>query len=220
MALAFCAGVPIGGWLAWTKYHFGDFTGATEKMQALGWTLKPIGAWWHHPIFTLPGLWTFISGLIATFWQGEFLWYGQPMTSPVVNTIYTIFSLGFVGIALANLLPRFTATTVAQQQALWFGVWNLAVSLVFLAFLSVIYDFHDCFYPSREHPYFTSGRLMGAALIPFLLLFVYGMDCAASRLNGQRARLIALAGFVLFMLITEITVDWPVFSNEYNWFHM
>jgi hypothetical protein len=219
-ALAFCASVPICCWLAWMHYHFGNFTGTATKTDSLGWTLKPFAAWWHHPIFTPTGLWTFISGLLATFWQGEFLWYGQPMTFPVTDTIYTVISLGFVGLAVVMLLPRFTSTTIFQRRVLWFGFWIVAMSVAFLAFLSIIYDFHDCFYPSRTHPYFTSGRLLGAALIPFLLLFGYGMDGALSRFKFPHGRLIALAGFVLFMIVTEITVDWPVFSNAYNWFHM
>ncbi len=218
--LALCACVPICGWLAWMHFHFGDFTGTSVKTASLGWTLKPFADWWHHPIFTLQGLWTFISGLVTTFWQGEFLWYGQPMTFPATDTIYTLISLGLISVAFIMLIPRFTQTSISQRRVLWFGFWILATSVAFLAFLSIIYDFHDCFYPSRLHPYFTSGRLLGAALIPFLLLFVYGLDCAVSHFKYKHGRLIALAGFVLFMLITEINVAWPVFSNEYNWFHM
>jgi len=48
-------------------------------------------------IFTPHGLWTFVSGLLATFWQGEFLWHRQPLASPVVDAIYAISSVGFVG---------------------------------------------------------------------------------------------------------------------------
>ena len=208
------------GWLAWTKCHFGDFTGTAAKIQFLNWTHKPIGEWWHHPIFTPHGLWTFVSGLLATFWQGEFLWHRQPLASPAVNMLYTIFSLGFAGLALVNLRPRSTATTEPQRQALWLGFWSLAATVAFLAFLSVIYDFQDCFYPSRAHPYFTSGRLMLGALIPFMLLFVYGLDRALGRIKNRRAKPLALAGLILFMLVSEIGIDWRIFPNAYNWFHM
>jgi hypothetical protein len=92
--------------------------------------------------------------------------------------------------------------------------------VVFLGFLSIIYDFQDCFYPSRAHPYFTSGRLMLGALIPFLLLFLYGMDCALGWIKNRHAKPLALAGLILFMLISEITIDRMIFSNAYNWFHM
>jgi hypothetical protein len=62
--------------------------------------------------------------------------------------------------------------------------------------------------------------LILGALIPFLLLFLYGLDCALCRLKNSRARPLALGVLILFMLLSEIAVDWPVFSNEYNWFHM
>ena len=60
---------------------------------------------------------------------------------------------------------------------------------------------------------------MLGALIPFLLLFIYGLDCALKNF-GNAAKFSALAGFILFMLVTEIAIDWPVFPNPYNWFHM
>jgi hypothetical protein len=164
-------------------------------------------------------LWTFLSGLIATFWQGEFMWHRQPLFLPAVNVIYFILSVAFIGIALLNLLPRSKTVTGPQRHALWFGFWCFAAAVAFLGFLSIIYDFHDCFYPSREHPYFTSGRLMLGALIPFLLLFIFGLDCALKK-TGDVAKFSALAAIIFFMLVTEITTDWPIFPNPYNWFHM
>ena len=218
-ALALCAGLPMACWLAWCRHTFGDFSGTAAKIKYLGWTYKPFAEWWHHPIFTLHGAWTFLSGLMATFWRGEFLWHGQPLASPVADMIYFALSILLVGVALLNLLPQFKAATAPQRQTLWFGFWCFASAVTFLGFLSIIYDFHDCFYPSREHPYFTSGRLMLGALIPFLLLFVFGLDRALKKF-GNAAKFSALAAIILFMLITEIAVDWPIFPNDYNWFHM
>jgi len=218
-SLYFCATLPITAWAAWCRIHFGDFTGSAAKVQFLGWTLKPAGEWWHHPIFTSHGAWTFVSGLLATFWQGEFLWHGQPLASPAVNLIYTMLSFGFVAVALALLVARHTGVTGAQRQTLWLALMVFIAAVAFLAFLSVIYDFHDCANPSREHPYFTSGRLMLGALIPFLLLFVFAMDHALNRF-GTPVKYLALAGMILFMLISETAVDWPVFFSPYNWFHM
>jgi hypothetical protein len=220
LAFALCAGLPIAGWAARTRHFFGDFTGSTAKIQFLGWTLKPFNQWWHHPIFTPHGLWEFISGLLATLWQGEFMWHHQPLALPVVNTFYAILSIGFVGVALVNLMPGIKTVTGTQRRALWFAFGSFAAGVAFLGFLSIIYDFHNCFYPSREHPYFTSGRLIGGALIPFLLLYAYGMDCALSPVKRAWARPLALAAMLLFMLISEIVTDWPVFPCQYNWYHM
>ena len=219
-ALVLCAGVPMLAWLMWCKHAFGDFTGSAAKIEFLGWTQKPFGEWWQHPIFTPHGLWTFLSGLVATFWQGEILWHRQPLASPVVDTIYVMVSLGLVGVAVAALVSRSAGVTALQRQALWFGFGTLLAPMVFLGFLSIIYDFHDCFYPSSAHPYFTSGRLMLGALIPFLLLFVFGLDRALGRLRAGWIRPVILAGLILFMLISEIAIDWRLFPNVYNWFHM
>jgi hypothetical protein len=219
-SLALCAGLPMIAWLAWCKHTFGDFTGTTAKIQFLGWTYKSFGEWWQHPIFTPHGLWTFVSGLMATFWQGEFLWHRQPLASPAVDTIYAISSVGFVGVAVMALLSRSTGATGPQRQVLWFGFLCFVAAVAFLGFLSILYDFQDCFYPSRVHPYFTSGRLMLGALIPFLLLFLYGMDWALSWIKNNWAKPLVLLGLILFMLISEITINRTMFSNAYNWFHM
>jgi hypothetical protein len=219
-ALAVCAGLPMLAWLAWCNYAFGDFTGTAAKIQFLGWTTKSFGEWWSHPIFSPHGLWTFLSGLLATFWQGEMLWHRQPLASPAVDTIYAIASLGFVSVAVIGLLSRSPATSPSQRQALWLSFGCVTAAVVFLGFLSIIYDFHDCFYPSREHPYFTSGRLMLGAAIPFLLLFLSGLDQALSGVKNQWLRPMVLAGMILFMLIAEAATDWRIFPNDYNWFHL
>jgi hypothetical protein len=209
----------MAAWMAWCKINFGDFTGSAAKIQFLGWTLKPFGEWWRHPIFTPHGFWTFISKLAATFWQGEFLWHGRPLASPVVDVIYLILSGGFAGVALFAVLRRPGLATGLQRPALGLGFACIIATVGFLAALSVIYDFHGCFYPSRQLPYFTSGRLMLGALIPFMLLFVYGIDCALKKFKVA-VKFSVLAAMILFMLVSEITTDWPVFSNPYNWFHM
>jgi hypothetical protein len=219
LTLALCASLPAAAWVVWCKMNFGDFTGTAAKIQILGWTHKPFAEWWHHPIFTPHGLWTFFSGVMATFWQGELLWDRQPLALPAASLIYTLLSLILAGLALFNLRPHSKSLTPPQRQALWLGFACIAAAVVFLGFLSIIYDFHDCFYPSRAHPYFTSGRLMLGALIPFLLLFVFGLDRAMKNLKTA-AKFCVLAGIMLFMLVTEITTDWAIFPNAYNWFHM
>jgi Predicted membrane protein (DUF2142) len=220
IALAFCALLPMAAWLAWCKHNFGDFTGTAEKIQFLGWTHPPFAEWRHHPIFTPQGFWTFLSGLLATFWQGEFMWHRQPLALPAVNLVYVLLSIGLLLFALANLLFSSRLATAAQRHVLWFGLACFVAAILFLGFLSVIYDFHDCFYPSREHPYFTSGRLMLGALVPFLIVLLFGLDCALMRIKNRRVKSFTLAGLILFMLISEIVTDRPAFFSAYNWFHM
>ena len=220
VVLMLCAGLPMLAWLAWCKLAFGDFTGTAAKIQFLGWTTKPFGEWWQHPIFTSRGVWTFLSGLLATFWQGETLWHRQPLAWPVVDAIYAILSLGLLATAVVALLARSSPSEAGQRQALRLSFGCVTAAVVFLGFLSILYDFHDCFYPSREHPYFTSGRLMLGALIPFLLLLAYGLDRALSLARNRWARPLALVVLILFMLSSELAIDWRIFSNAYNWFHL
>jgi hypothetical protein len=217
-SLAICAGLPMVLWLAWCKIVFGDFTGSEAKIQFLGWTHKPFAEWWPHPIFTPHGLWIFLSGNLATLWQGEMLWHRQPLAIHGVDSVYAILSVGLLALTLAALFRRPAVTTTQQWQTLSLAFGCFAATLVFFGWLSIIYDFQDCFYPSRAHPYFTSGRLLLGALIPFLLLFVFGLDRALARF-GNPAKFFMLAGIILFMLVSEISIDWPVFPNPYNWFH-
>ena len=221
-ALALCALLPVALWMAWTRHNFGDFTGTAMKIgiPSLGWTYKPMATWWPHPIFTLHGFWTFISKLLASFWRGEFVWYLVPLASPLTDLFYVISTLVLVGMAWIALLRKSASTSREQRQALWFALACFASAIAFMGFLSIIYDFHDCLYPSREQPYFVSGRLLLGALIPFLLLFLYGLDQALVPIRNKWLRPLLLTGLILFMLIGEITVDRPVFSSAYNWFHM
>lgn len=220
LALALCAGLPMIAWLAWCKYFFGDWTGSAAKINYLGWTHKTFAEWWQHPIFTPDGAWTFLSQLTATFWQGEFWWHRQPLSIPAINALYVISSICFIGFAVCALFSRRWPAADAQRQALWLGLGCGVAAVAFLGFVSLIYDFHDCFYPSRLYPYFTSGRLILGALIPFLLLFLYGLDYLLQSVKNPWVRPAILLGMILFMLVSEIATDWTVFSSQYNWFHM
>ena len=60
---------------------------------------------------------------------------------------------------------------------------------------------------------------MLGALIPFLLLFVFGLDRALMRFSNV-TKFALLAMIILFILISEITIDWTIFPNAYNWFHL
>lgn len=218
-ALFVCAVAPVAIWVAWCKRFYGDFTGAPEKIHLLGWTIKPFSQWWHHPIFTPTGLWTYLSGQLGTFWQGEFLWHNQPLVLPETDLIYTVFSLGLLAFVLLRLFSPSSNLAQPQVHALWFSLACFAAELGFFALMSVVYDFNDCINPSRQHPYFHAGRMLLGALIPFLLLIVYGVDRALNRF-GNTTKFIILAATVIAMLCLEIATDKPVFNSQYNWFHM
>ncbi len=176
LILAGTAAVPMAAWITWCKTNFGDFTGAHLKVQFLGWTEKPVAEWLHHPLFTIQGFWYFLKGNLATFWQGELMWHRQPMSSPTVDATYAILTLVVLGVALVALLRPRSSFTPPQRMALTFTFLSFAALFTFFALLSVKYDFQNCFYPSREHPFFISGRLMLGLFIPFLILFAAGLE--------------------------------------------
>ena len=227
VALLVCAAVPIGGWMVWLKLQFGDITGSTAKIAFLDWTRKPFVEWWQHPIFRPYGLWVFWSDLIETFWRGEVEWHGKRFDWQIADRMYAVSSLVFIAGAVLGLRKRF-ALSAFQRQAIGVAILTLATGVAFLGLLSIQFDFGSCVNPSRSHPYFTSGRLLSGAMIPFVLIYVYGISClcrlATSRFRQTRwidtaSPLIVLGAIVLFSQASEILITHPVFASEHNWFH-
>jgi hypothetical protein len=217
-ALISCAAVPVGTWMLWTKLHFGDLTGSTAKIGLLGWTRKPFGDWWQHPIFTPQGVWTFWSDLIASFWRGEVSWHGQPLRWRAVDAFYAISSLLLLVAATLGLQKK-AGLSALQRQAIGSAILIFLAGVGFLALLSIQFDFGNCINPSREHPYFASGRLLSGALIPFALAYVYGISWLCRRINTALP-LLVLGLVVVFIATSEIVVDRVVFLSEHNWFHL
>ena len=216
-----CVALPIVAWLAWMKMAFGDFTGSAAKLHFITWTPKPFNEWWHHPIFTPYGLWTFISELAYSFWQGsEIHWHANLLDLPAADTIYVILTLSFLIFALLNLATRRTQITDFQRLALGFSLGCLAAGAAFLAWLSIIYDFGLCIDPSREHPYLAEGRLILGTMIPGLLLYLYGLNYLLRGAKNSWVKPAVLTAIILFMLISEIVMDWTVFASQYNWYHL
>jgi hypothetical protein len=227
VALVLCAAVPIGSWMVWLKLQFGDVTGSTAKIAFLDWTRKPFVEWWQHPIFKPHGLRVFWSDLIASFWRGEVEWHGRQFDWQIADWLYAVSSLVFIAAAVLGLRKPF-ALAAFQRQAIAVAVLAVAAGIAFLALLSIQFDFGRCVNPSRSHPYFTSGRLLSGAIIPFALSYVYGISClcrlATSRFRQIRwidtaSTLVVLGAIVVFSQATEIFITRPVFASEHNWFH-
>jgi hypothetical protein len=216
-ALVLCAAIPVGSWMVWTNYQFGDPTGSTTKISLLGWTRKSFADWWHHPIFAPRGLWTFWSDLLSAFWHGEVKWHGRPLSWQVADGFYAISSLILLGTAIIGLRKR-AGLSAFQRQAIGIAILSFVTSVGFLALLSIQFDFGNCINPSRGHPYFTSGRLLNGALIPFALLYVYGVACLLRRVS-MVLPLVVLGAVVVFVTTSEILVNRVVFASEHNWFH-
>ena len=217
--MALCAGIPIGSWMIWSKSHFGDVTGSTTRIALLGWTRKPFADWWHHPIFSPRGLWIFWSDLLARFWRGELMWQNHELSSRIADEFYAISSLLVLCAAMTGIRRRAGLSTF-QRQALLLMAFAFIAALTFLALLSVQFDFGNCVYPSRAYPYFTSGRLIIGALIPFALLYAYGVTRLLRRAGNASLPLVVLAIIMLSVSISDVLVNYEVFASEHNWFHL
>jgi Predicted membrane protein (DUF2142) len=218
VALISCAAIPVGTWMLWTKFHFGDFTGSTAKIGLLGWTRKPFGDWWQHPIFTPRGVWIFWSDLIASFWRGEVSWHGRPLHWRWADGFYAVSSLLLLAAATVGLRKQ-TGLSAFQRQAIGSAILIFLGGVAFLALLSIQFDFGNCINPSRAHPYFTSGRLLSGALIPFAVAYVYAVSWIFHRINTVLP-LMVLGLIVVFVTTSEILVNRVVFLSEHNWFHL
>lgn len=218
VAMISCAAIPVGTWMLWTKFHFGDFTGSTAKIGLLGWTRKPFDDWWQHPIFTPHGVWTFWSDLIASFWRGEVSWHGRPLHWRWADGFYAVSSLLVLAAATVGLRIQ-AGLSVFQRRAIGSAILTFLVGVAFLALLSIQFDFGNCINPSRAHPYFTSGRLLSGALIPFAVAYVYAVSWIFRRINTVLP-LMVLGLIVVFVTTSEILVNRVVFLSEHNWFHL
>jgi hypothetical protein len=214
------AAVPIALWFAWNLHTFGDLTATASKIDFLDWTRKPLTKWWPHPIFTLTGLQEFWPQSIASFWRGELIWHGQRLASQLNDGFYWIFSTLVILFTPIGLICWSAKLRRFQRQSLWLALSSFIVLLLLLVVLSVAFDFGRCVYPSREHPYFTSGRLLSAAAVPFFLLCSYALDRAFAWIRAQWPRIIALGAIVLFLTVSQCVVNWPAFSSSYNFFHL
>ncbi len=210
------AAFPMACWFAWNLHTFGDLTATASKVDFLDWTPKPFNKWWPHPIFTFVGLKEFWPPSIASFWRGEFIWHGQRLASQLSDASYWISSTLVILFAAIALIWRPRKLTVFQRQGLWLAWASFVVLVMFLAVLSIAFDFGTCVYPSLAHPYFTSGRLLSAAVVPFFLLYSYTLDRAFAGV----LRIILFSGIVLFILISELSLTWPAFSSRHNFFHL
>jgi hypothetical protein len=217
LLFVFFAAIPVFTWFAWNQYNYGDITASAEKIHRLGWSHKPVSEWFSHPIFTLQGAWTFWEGLMITFWRGEFTWWATSIGMRVADVFYCFSSLVFPLFALLNMNKL---KLEIQRKVNWFSFWCFASLILFMVTLSLSFDFGACFYPSKDVPFFYSGRLISSALVPFTFLFVQGLNLALSWIKIEKIRLSIL--FLLFILISisEITVNLPAFSSQFNLFHL
>src|SRR5262249_2545363 len=128
---------------------------------------------------------------------------------------YVLFSTALLALASFGLVRR-RADPPAERSALWLGLACFAALVAFLAVSSLAFDFGDCVYPSRENPYFVSGRLIAGALIPFLAVGRDGVDVGLAGIGWGGVRLGVVIAIALLVAIWELRVDAVAFASRYN----
>lgn len=212
--------LPIIFWLGWNYFTLGDLTGNAAKVSHLGWTVKPFADMWNHPIFTFSGIVYFVSDLLKTFWRGELVWGRQVISSVVMDYFYILSSLIFVPASIIRTLT--SKDDYSRKHRFLNGLCALVLFfyMSLLAVFSMMFDFGTCFYPSRDNPFFTSGRLISGALLPFLILYWDGLRIIAIRINKHINPLIIVLMIGIFIVCSEFYMTYPVFESSYNWFHL
>jgi magnesium-transporting ATPase (P-type) len=220
LLFAICILLPIALILIRNHSLMGDFTGSTEKMHFLGWSPKPLSEMWNHPIFTPAGLYFFLSETLRNFWRGEFFWHGSILSVPAVDIFYVISSIVFGSVSLFSLLRSRKTGMKGERLAQMLSFFTVVLSLGFLVSVSIMFDFGNCFYPSRESPYLVSGRLMAGALIPFIAIYLDGLRRIFPGRRFAAVRVAALLIICAVILGSEVMLSRDVFSSQYNWYHM
>jgi hypothetical protein len=214
--------IPIIIWSGYNYLNFGDFTGTTSKIIYLGWQPKEFNQLLNHPIFTIHGFIYFISNTIKSFWRGEFIWKSQVIKSEVADILYITTSVAFYMLGMWDLLFNLQETLPWRRLCRFILVCTPILFILYLFVISIRFDFGVCYYPSRNFPFMCSGRLILGALVPFLIIYIKGIECLSSKIRNNIAALsiILLIGIsITYLEITE-TYNAGVFSSPLNFFHL
>jgi len=222
LAAAAISVTPVALWLVWNKYAAGDWTGTAEKARHLGWTRKAASEIWRHPIFTPAGMARFYHELMTTFWRGEIVWRLEAIRNVGLDWFYSISSLVFLAAGAYGLRSSRAAADggdSSERATVRLALGVTLASIGFLAGLSTLYDFGDCWYPSRDHPFFTSGRLISGALVPFALIYLRGFRQVLAKCAPRLDPILALSLLVVAITASEIAASLDVFHSAFNWYH-
>lgn len=216
-ATVVAAALPPLLWVARNRAVMGDFTGSKAKIAFLGWTVKPWPEMFHHPIFSLKGASYFLRHLIPMYWRGEYFWQGSLLHWAVADGFYVVSSIVAVGV-FAAYLWRIRAEDWLQRVSGAVSLYLVVASVLFLVGISLPFDFHECVYPSRELPYFVSGRIICGTLLPFALIYAGALEFAWAPIRRYVHPLIPFVAICVFVSCTEIWLRSDVFHSAFNFF--
>lgn len=214
--------LPIILWHLRNYIVLDDIMGTSGKIELLGWRVKPFGEILHHPIFSPKGFVYFWDELTKTYCCGELTWHAKELSSKSFDLFYTASSFVFISISLISSLKKWgnKRDTKAYRFVNGSNFFVLFLSIAFLIFLSMYFDFGDSHYPSRDYPYMCSGRLISGSLIPFLILYIDGIHVILKRCSNLLYPFIVVLIIISLITYSEISLNAPVFESQYNWFHL
>jgi len=205
-------------WIFRNRMVLGDFTGSKAKTTQLGWTVKP----WHdllsHPIFSLRGMNRFLADLIPMFWRGEYYWSGARLQSEIADRFYVISSYLLIAVFALYLSRKVDVIDRWERLSDYVSLYLVLASVLFLAAISLPYDFHQCFYPSRAYPYFVSGRIVNGSLLPFALIYLIGLEYLWRPIRKYVHPIFPVLGICMLIVGVEISVRAQVFHSHFNFF--
>jgi hypothetical protein len=120
------------------------------------------------------GVWIFWSDFIASFWRGEVSWHWSAVAVALGRWILSRSRHCFFLSRLLSGCENGLVFPPFQRTGNWKRNFDFSGrALRFWRCLSIQFDFGNCINPVTGHPYFTSGRLLSGALIPFRLLSLF-----------------------------------------------
>ena len=195
-------------------------TASWAKTGYLGWTLKPWPEIWHHAIFSANGFHYFFNMLTEGFWRGEIWWRGDPMRWGVADGWYRRSSIIFVVTFAVKLFKKGRSEGKLQRINGYLSLYLILAAYLFMAAISLPYDFHDCVNPSRAHPFFVSGRIIIGVLLPFAIMYSSGFETLSKPVRRYVHPLIPFAVFAVFVTATELIVRGDIFHSAFNFFSL
>ncbi len=220
-ALAAAALLPVAAWAGRNALVLGDPTASAWKAARLGWTPRPAGELFAHPLFTPSGLWEYLASLAPSFWRGELVWYREVLAVPWVDAFYAISTALLLTLAAVGVAREREPRDARLGEV--FALAAVGASVAVLMVLSLRYLFPETGNPSSARPWFDHGRLISGALVPFLLLYVRGLQRATAPLgapHAARAAWLGLAAVAVLAVGSELWLTGPVLRSEYNWYHL
>jgi len=218
--LSAAAVMPIGLWCLRNYITFGSFTGVAETLKYKTWTIKPLSEIWNHPIFTAAGLFHFLTELAKTFWRGEIVWQGKTIASPAMDLFYVVSTAVLITVAAISLVLSRNKTDRQTIFALEISFFVVIASVLFLVALSIRYNFGECYFPTQNEPYFTTGRLISGSIILFLLIYLNGLRRLFPKSANRILPLLVVIIIAAVITCSEILLSLDVFKSQYNWFHL